>query len=274
MASTEARIPNAHIKTFISVMKLYADMIGEGNMTFGEDGIVMGGMDQSHVCLLRTAFPSDMFISEGGGYEYGGEDVTVGVPYRIVAKIISAFTDPKDVRIRVGSGDDSMELTITTDDGSSIFIIKIMDIDEDVMDIPEMEYVVSSNVPFKTLQKAFGQAETLEASTVNFTWVPGSSDNELRLRYKTDAVDADVVVHTMPSGSSEKLGVSLSATYPKRLFAAGQMSSDVRVAFSKDIPILFRCDHGTGFTEMYVAPRIDDDDEAGDDEEDYQNYRE
>ena len=272
MARTETLIPTPHIKTFLSVMKLYADMIGDGNMTFEENGIVMGGMDQSHVCLLRTSFPSGMFLSGGGGYEYGGTDVTVGVPYRVVAKIVSAFSNPKDIRICVESGNDSMELTITTDDGHSRFVIKLMDLDEDGLEIPEMEYDVAANVPFKTLQKAFGQAETLEASSVQFVWVPGDSENEMRLRYKTDAVDADVVVHTTPSGSSDELEVSLSATYPRRLFAAGQMSPDVRVAFSKDIPVLFRCDHDAGYTEMYVAPRIDDD--GGDDDDDYQNYRE
>jgi proliferating cell nuclear antigen PCNA len=272
MARTEALIPEKHIKTFLSVMKLYADMIGDGNMNFNEGGITMGGMDQSHVCLLRTSLPSGMFLSAGGGYTYGGEDVTVGVPFRVVAKIVSAFSNPRDISIGVESGHDSMILVIRTDDGTSRFVVKMMDLDEDGLEIPDMEYDITANVPFKTLQKAFGQAETLEASSVNFAWIPGSSENEMRLRYKTDAVDADVVIHTTPSGHHEGLEVSLSATYPKRLFAAGQMSANVRVAFSRDIPVLFRCDHDSGFTEMYVAPRIDDDGE--DDDEDYQNYRE
>jgi len=273
MSRTEVLIPNSHIKTFLAVMKLYADMIGDGNMTFEEYGIVLGGMDQSHVCLLRTSFPSGMMTSGGGRYDYGGDDITAGVPYRVVAKIVSAFSNPQGIRIGVESGNDSMELTITTDDGPSHFVIKLMDLDDDGLEIPDMEFDVSANVPFKTLQKAFGQAETLEASSVNFAWVPGSSEHQMRLRYKTDAVDADVVVHTTPSGLDEALEVSLAATYPKRLFAAGQMSADVRVAFSKDIPVLFRCDNDAGFTEMYVAPRIDDDDDGGDDD-DYQNYRE
>lgn len=270
MSRTEVTIPESLTKVFHSVMKLYTDMIGEGNMTFTSSGITMSGMDQSHVCLLRTEFPSAMFQSHGGGYVYGGEDITTGVPYKILTKIIGAFSSPTHLKITVSGESDAMELEVATSDGLSRFVIKLMELEEEEMDVPEMEYDVSVDVPFKTLQKALGQAETLDATSVNLAWVPGSDENELRLYYKTDAVDADVVVNTSTTGSNEPSNVSIAASYPKRLFAAGQMSPNVSVGFSDGLPVRFQCVHDAetnGRTELYVAPRIEDD-------EDETNYRE
>jgi len=247
-------------------------MIGEGNMTFDEDGISMTGMDQSHVCLLRTSLPAQMLREGGGEYVYSGEDAIVGVPYKVISTILGTFSGAKSIHMGVDPSKDSMDLRVVTGDGTSRFVVKMMDLEEDAMDIPEMEYDVCTDVPFKTLQKAFGQAESLDASVVNFVRSP----DMMRLRYQTDTVDADVVLHTDTHVGSPS-ETSVAATYPKRLLAAGQMSTNVRISFTKDLPIQFMCKYDdsptSGFTELYVAPRIDDEDDEATEDDDYQNYR-
>lgn len=280
--ATVAVIPENLVKVFASITKLYADMTGEGNVLFTENGIRIDGMDQSHVSFLRTYLPSTLLHEMGGDYEYHEEDISAGVPFRILSKILSTFTSPTQLVLRVGDDKDTLGLVVRADDKDASFTIRLMEIDSEPLDIPELEYDVSVKIPTKTLQKAIGQAEALEADSVDLVWLPSGSDSAhhdketLRIRYSTDTVTADVAVYESDAGSPfEESRVSLAVSYPKRFFAVGTMADKTRVAFRGDIPVLFRCEYGEGedrgFTEMHVAPRIDDTDEDGTD--DYENYR-
>lgn len=270
--SVKAVIPQELTKTFLTITKLYSDIVTEGNIIFERDGIVFQGMDSSHICLLQTKLPSTLLTEyDGGDGEYSEY---LGVTYKYLVKIIGSFASPKSITLEKQLDTDRLSLIIETEDGVSEFEIRLMDIETDELTIPELEYDVVADVSFKTLQKAVGQAETLEAEDIDLVWDTSKEDKkQLRVRYSTDMVNADVIVYTSEEGCDTTTKVSLIGKFPKRLFAVGQMSSTIKVGFSEDLPVMFREDHGDdGYTIMYVAPRVSDDDMEH--EEDMVNIRE
>ena len=253
-------------KTLVSVTKLFAELVGDGNIHFSGEGIRISSMDASHVCLMRTMLFPDCMVR----YECD-EAVTVGVNFRSLHKILNSFANDSRVTLQIDDEhQDVIKIELGNDDGVHKFAMKLMEIDEDDLSIPEMSYPFEMDVPYDKFKKCIDQAESLEAHTISFKY---NGDKKLLMSYETDIVSADLVIHSDESYSStEETRTSIASKYPRRLFASKPLADNVFVGMGYDLPVQFRyyINKTTSFVELFVAPKIDD----VDDDDEYSNVRE
>ena len=235
-------IPKTEVKRFLAILKLNAEMIQCGNLRFTKDGLYMDGMDSSNICFFRTFLPFDC-----------DEEVSVGVAYKVLSKIIGSFSLIESITLKIQGDMDEIALSIETASGVSTFGVKTMYIDSDTIDVPEMEYDITLNLPFKLIHQAFGQAETMEATAVSLKWI----NNKLKLWYETDEVKATINLGTSET-IADPFSVSIASIYTKKLCSA-KLDDNLSIGLSPNCPVLFKASYPErGYTELYVAPRIDD----------------
>lgn len=257
-----------------SIFKLFGDLVGDGNIHFQGSGIYISSMDDSHVCLLRALVGADIMSS----YECD-EATTVGVQFKLLSRIINSFSPDSTLTLEVSPGADSMAIRVRTEDGNNTFAIKLMDIESDSLEVPDMEYTMEMDIPFDKFKARMEQAEKLEADTIQFKY---DGEGKLIVHYETNTLTADVVVHQDRGGGSdsapvsgagvvespcgtEPVGISIASKYPRRLFGAGVLSPMVSVGITNGIPMKVRCNltDGDSYVELHIAPKIDDEDTYG-----------
>ena len=247
-------------RVLANIMRLFANTVQDGNIHFQSDGIRISGMDQSHVCLIRSYMSSDTL-----SYIPPESEVTVGVSFAILSKILSACSSSQSTTIRPSPDTGKLELFVMTDKGENHFVVSPMDIEEDGLEVPEMDYEVSRTFDTASLKDATDQAEKLGAEVLNIT---RTRMNEIRLLYKTDLTEGNITVCEGDDKESYRDNtISIATSYLKGFLGSGPFGPNVCIGYDNcDIPMRVKCplmkssgevsDHD--FVEIHIAPRVND----------------
>ncbi|CAM9094888.1 unnamed protein product [Ectocarpus sp. 12 AP-2014] len=137
--------------TFRGIVDAISEIVDAVVMTFTESGIVLQAMDASHVCLCFLDLNSEGFA------EYVCRDaVSVGVPITTMSKIFKCSTSEDNLCIRIGEGNseaDRMTLEFSNSCRTSEFQMRLMDIDADYIEVPDLACDCTLRVPTVEFQK-------------------------------------------------------------------------------------------------------------------------
>lgn len=257
-----------------NIMKLFANTVQDGNIHFQDDGIRISGMDHSHVCLIRSHMSSDTLT-----YVPPEKNVSVGVSFAILSKILSSCSNAKSTTIKPSMENGKLEIFVLTDKGENHFVVSPMDIEEDELGVPEMDYEVSRTFDTASLKDATDQAEKLGAEYLNVT---RTKMNEIRLLYKTDLTEGNITVcEGEDTETYSSNTVSISTSYLKGFLGSGPFGPSVFIGYDNcDVPMCVRCPlvKSSGdvseqdFVEIHIAPRVKDYDEDDDMSENVREY--
>lgn len=259
-------------KVFANIMKLFASTVQDGNIIFRENGLYISGMDQSHVCLLRCEMSTDTMM-----YKAPDNDVSVGVSFGVLNKILSACSSARCTTLIPSIDGGKMEIRVDTDKGENRFAIVPMEVDEDDMVIPEIDYDVIRTMEYSSLKDAIDQADKLGANSVI---IARTRKNEIRMSYKTDILEGDVLVSEGGDDSSEN-AIHIATPYLKNFISSGPFGPQIKISYSgNDVPLCTRCYlvgisgelSESDFVEIHIAPRVDDEEEVGEDLENVREY--
>lgn len=247
--------------------------MGDGNIHFQGHGMYISSMDDAHVCLLRALLGPDVM------YSYTcDEATTIGIQFKLLAKIVNSFSPDSTLTLDVSPEADILTIRVRTEDGENTFAVKLMDIDADSLEVPDMEYTMEMDIPYEKFKARMEQAEKLEANTIQFKY---DGEGKLSVHYETNTLTAEIVVH-QDTGSStgvcsgsgsiessagtEAVETSIASKYPRRLFGAGVLSPVVSVGITNGLPMKIRCKaggDGDSYVELHIAPRIEDEETYG-----------
>lgn len=256
-------ITTSNTRVLANIMKLFANTVQDGNIHFQDDGLRISGMDQSHVCLIRTHMTSDTLT-----YIPPETDVSIGVSFTILSKILSSCSNAQSTTIKPSTETGKLEIFVLTDKGENYFVVNPMEIEEDELGVPELDYEVSRTFDTVSLKDATDQADKLGAEVLNIT---RTKMNEIRLLYKTDLTEGDITIcegEDKESYSSNT--VSIATSYLKGFLGSGPFGPSVFIAYDKcDIPMCVKCHlvkpsgdvSEKDFVEIHIAPRVSDDED-------------
>jgi len=248
-------------RVLANIMKLFANTVQDGNIHFQDDGIHISGMDQSHVCLIRSHMSTDTLT-----YVPPESNVSVGVSFAVLSKILSSCSNAQSTTLKPSTENGKLEIFVLTDKGENHFVVSPMDIEEDELGVPEMDYEVSRTFDTTSLKDATDQAEKLGAEFLNIT---RTKMNEIRLLYKTDLTEGNITVcegEDKESYSSNT--VSIATSYLKGFLGSGPFGPNVFIGYDNcDIPMCVKCPlvkssgdvSDVDFVEIHIAPRVNDD---------------
>ena len=242
-----------------SNIKLFTNTI---NMMFEKDRLFIQAMDSSRISILEIHLPAKWFDK----YELSKSCALVlGVNTVILSKVLSTREKNQNVSIKHSDSEsDKLSLEFTSDNKTvfdKFFEIPLIDIDEELMSIPETEYqaefsLASSNfASLMTQMKLFGDTLQIECSEEKIQMGAVSQDiGKMNVILPIDDLNAFAI----EEGGS--LDLSFSLTHLISVCTYSKLAKDVEICISENYPI--RVTYLLGDPEskfvFYLAPKIND----------------
>lgn len=253
-----AKFPGGHV--FKALINTFKDLVNDFNLKCTPDGIAIDCMDTSHISMISVLIRAEDFE------EYSCEHtILIGLNATSLSKIMKSATkteplklvalpDPTDLTIIIGDDDDPRA-------DIKSFEIKIMDIDEMSLGIPEVEYTCKVSLPIRKYNEIISDFMPL-ADKITIYFSPGmvmfSASGDLGTGKQTLNNNKEKCISIK---CKEEFQADFSLRYLRLFVMQNELSEYVTLNTSKGLPIrvsyrLYDC----SILSFYLAPKILDDD--------------
>ncbi|KAJ2723207.1 hypothetical protein GGI07_002776 [Coemansia sp. Benny D115] len=257
----EAVIPQASLlKKIIEAIK---ELVDEANFDFSETGIRLQAMDKSHIAL------SFLYLRADGFSEYRCDrSQTLGINLGSFSKILKCAANDDQVQIRAADEAEALSLAFenSAKDRMSEFNLKLMDIDIDSVDVPEMDYQATVSMSAQEFARivrdlsSIGDAVTIDATKagVRFSASGDDGNGNILLRHQK-SVDDDAASATVVE-IVEPVSHSLALKYLSNFAKAAPLADRVTINLIEEAPVMFEFKiSDMGHIRFYLAPQIEED---------------
>jgi proliferating cell nuclear antigen len=253
---------SAKAEAFSSIfqhMKLFTDSI---NVMFEPGRMFIQAMDSARVSIVEMYLPADWFDN----YENTkGGTVTLGINTTIMFKVLSTRDKIQSILLNYDMNQsDKLGLEFTSESKSVFnknFEIPLMDIDDEMMEIPTMDYQAEFSLPsanfasLVTQMKLFGDTLQFECSEDKIQMSAVSLDvGKMNVNIPIDDLNAFSI------NEGDELDLSFSITHLSSICAYSKIAKDIDISITNNYPIRLTYllnDSGAKFV-FYLAPKISD----------------
>lgn len=251
------------------------------NINFEQGRMYMQAMDSSQVSILEIVVPHNWFDT----YKLTSDSsVTIGVRAATLFTVLSVRASNQQIKVeyRASTETDKLFVHFTGEEGGVFdrFIeMPLMEIDAEMLHIPEMEYQVDASLPSKEFSTIIHQMKEF-GETIEFHCTEESVDARGKSTEK-GVLHANIPINSLSGyaiGGDVKQSFSLK--YLNTICLYEKIAKEVEIHFSNESPMHVRysipappSEHVSApendtTTELpvanvlfYLAPKMDDDDE-------------
>jgi len=269
----EVQIKNiSKIEVFTIIFQNLMIFSNNVNLQFDNKGLYIQGMDTSHVSIYELSIPSIWFDK----YTPPSKPVTIGLNSVIFTKILTSREKTQEIKILYNTVDSNDKMHIfmgnfaegtasaTTSQSSTAhpfdrtFEMPLIDIETDLLSIPEIEYeaeitLCSAKMAAVVQQlKMFNETMTIICSEDKI--LLNSSDNSLASMTVEIKID-EVTEYSIDEGKEVKLSYSLN--YMSNICKFHKIAREVQICLTGEYPMKMNYDIGDGASmKFYLAPKI------------------
>ncbi|KAF6841793.1 proliferating cell nuclear antigen [Colletotrichum musicola] len=255
----EARLDQADIlKKVVDAIK---DLVQDCNFDCNDSGIMLQAMDNSHVALVSMALKTEAFTP----YRCD-RNIALGVNLTSLTKVLRAAQGEDVLTLKAEDAPDSLNIVFESPvhDRISEYDLKLMDIDQEHLGIPETEYAATISMPSTEFKRicmdlmAMSESVTIDASKdgVKFACNGDIGNGSVTLRSHTDVDKPDTNVDIE---LSEPVSLTFSLKYLVNFCKASALSKQVKICLSNEVPLLVEYSLvGQSYLRFYLAPKIGD----------------
>ena len=126
------------------------DLVQDCNFDCNDSGIALQAMDNSHVALVSMMLKADAFSP----YRCD-RNVAIGMNLTSLTKILRAAQNEDILTLKAEDSPDSLNLCFESSESDRIseYDLKLMDIDQEHMGIPDTEYAATISMPSTEFQR-------------------------------------------------------------------------------------------------------------------------
>jgi len=233
-----------------SVFEVLKDIINDVNVYFTPKGIHILTLDTARVTLVHMELGSENFEE----YECT-TDIVAGLNMANVYKLLKSVSGQDTLLVRI-EGRDYMEIFIENPDkkSSTSFKLKLLDINEDILELPDIQMNVVTTLPAIDFQRITRDMSNL-ATEMDII----RDGNKLELSCRGDFADQKTIIE-FPE-SVKRTGSTFSLKYINLFTKATNMCSSVQLlqdSENENMPIIFRYTIANlGDLRFYLAPKIE-----------------
>ncbi|KAL4928525.1 Mysoin-binding motif of peroxisomes-domain-containing protein [Aspergillus undulatus] len=252
---------NTHmLKELEMVVDAIKDLVQYCNFDCNDSGIALQAMDNSHVALV-----SMLLKAEGFSPYRCDRNIPIGIDLVSLTKVLRAAQNEDILTLKADDSPDVVNLMFESaeTDRLSEYDIKLMDIDQEHLAIPETEYAATVEMPSAEFQRicrdlnALSESVVIEATKegVKFSCQGdiGSGSVTIRQHTSVDKPEQNVSIVL-----SEPVALTFSLKYLVNFCKATNLSSTVSLSLSQEVPLLVEYGLGSGHLRFYLAPKIGD----------------
>lgn len=248
-----------NIAIILNCLKQFSDTV---TLRFSEDGIDVQGLDGSHVSLFEWKLTRDWFTE----YIWTGDDdiQTASLSTGIMHKVISTFHEDQRMTMDIQATGDNVSLSFTSgkETCDKHFELPLIDVDNDLLEIPEKDSDIDLIISSKKFSELIGQFEIFD-NTLSFKF----SDEDIVM--KATGVDGsmkasmslDDVTEFALAEDKDEIKQSFALRYIKMMCSFSKISSETCMEFTIDSPMKLKYNMADdSYIQFYLAPKLGDED--------------
>lgn len=232
------------------------------SLIFRSGGLYFQTMDSARVSIVELTLPGGWF--DVYSFSHKG-DVVLGLNTAILFKILNVREKQQRIQM-VYESEDSFEIHFTSEDKTVFdkhFRCPLVDLDSEIMVIPDTEYTAEFTLPSTTFStliqqlKTFGDTLDIECTEDKIQMSAKSSE--------TGAMSVDVPIDDLNSfaiNEGEELRMSFSLACLHNICAFSKTAKEISVRMCSDYPlsVVYPITEEDAHLKVYLAPKITDDD--------------
>ncbi|CAG8626903.1 13548_t:CDS:2 [Ambispora gerdemannii] len=252
----EARPNNAGlIKKIVTCIN---ELVSEANLDVTESGISLQAMDSSHIALVS------LLLSKEGFDPYRCDrGFTLGVNLASLSRILSCAGDEDAITFTCDDTADVMNLKFESRDGNKVseYELKLMDIDQEHLAIPNQEYPCVVSLPSI---KIFVTKGGIKFSTSGET-----TKGNVTLK-STVSEDNEIISLNVKKPVENEFALKCLLQFSK----SQKLSDHVTLYLANDLPAMVEYNlEAAGYVKYFLAPKLNeggdgDEEQAVDEDED------
>ncbi|RKF59374.1 Proliferating cell nuclear antigen [Erysiphe neolycopersici] len=256
----EARLEQADLlKKIVDAIK---DLVQDCNFDCNDSGVALQAMDNSHVALVSMMLRAESFSP----YRCD-RNLALGLNLASLTKVLRAAQADDILTIKAEDAPDSLNLLFESSENDRIseYDLKLMDIDQEHLGIPETEYAATISMPSTEFKRicvdliALSESVSIEASKDGVKFISsgdiGNGSVTLRSHTNVEKPEMNVEIEL-----TEPVSLTFSLKYLVNFCKASALSKTVKLCLSNEVPLLVEYNlAGSSYLRFYLAPKIGDD---------------
>ncbi|KAL3463355.1 Mysoin-binding motif of peroxisomes-domain-containing protein [Aspergillus heterothallicus] len=248
------------LKELEMVVDAIKDLVQYCNFDCNDSGIALQAMDNSHVALV-----SMLLKAEGFSPYRCDRNIPLGIDLVSLTKVLRAAQNDDILTLKADDSPDVVNLMFESaeTDRLSEYDIKLMDIDQEHLAIPETEYAATVEMPAGEFQRICRDLNNLSESVVieatkegvKFSCQGDIGSGAVTIRQHTSVDKPEQNVSIV---LSEPVALTFSLKYLVNFCKATNLSDKVSLCLSQEVPLLVEYSLGSGHLRFYLAPKIGD----------------
>ncbi|ETN43504.1 proliferating cell nuclear antigen (pcna) [Cyphellophora europaea CBS 101466] len=219
-------------------------------------------MDNSHVALVSMMLKAEMFTPFRCD-----RNIALGINLQSLTKVLRAAQNEDILTLKAEDAPDVVNLVFESPDTDRLseYDIKLMDIDQEHLGIPDTEYAATVEMPSSEFARicrdliAMSESVGIEATKdgVRFSCQGDIGNGSVTLRQHTNVEkpDNDVAIQL-----TEPVSLTFSLKYLVNFCKASGLAGRVKLCLSQEVPLLVEYTlSGTSYLRFYLAPKIGED---------------
>ena len=253
------------------------DLVQDCNFDCNDSGVALQAMDNSHVALVSMMLKAESFSPFRCD-----RNIALGINLSSLMKVLRCAQNEDILTLKAQDAPDSVNLLFESSESDRIseYDIKLMDIDQEHLGIPETEYAATITMPSAEFQRICRDLMALSESGKQNS---GSSDLDVALTAFTVAIEATkdgvkfacqgdigngsvtLRSHTnvdkpdlnVDIALSEPVALTFSLKYLVNFCKASGLSSTVKLCLSNEVPLLVEYSLASNsYLRFYLAPKV------------------
>ncbi|CAH0049937.1 unnamed protein product [Clonostachys solani] len=256
----EARLEQAALlKKVVDAIK---DLVQDCNFDCNDSGIALQAMDNSHVALVSMLLKADAF------HPYRCDrNIALGMNLTSLTKVLRAAQNEDILTLKAEDAPDVLNILFESSENDRIseYDLKLMDIDQEHLGIPETDYAATISLPSAEFRRictdlaAMSESVSIEASKegIKFSANGDIGNGSVTLRSQSNVDDNSSGIEIV---LSEHVSLTFSLKYLVNFCKAAALSNRVKICLSNEVPLLVEYDLGSNNSHLrfYLAPKIGD----------------
>ncbi|KAK5729877.1 proliferating cell nuclear antigen [Elasticomyces elasticus] len=255
----EARLEQAQLlKKVVDAIK---DLVQDCNFDCNDSGIALQAMDNSHVALVSMMLKSESFSPFRCD-----RNIALGINLTSLQKVLRCAQNEDILTVKAEDAPDVVNMVFESSDSDRIseYDIKLMDIDQEHLGIPDTEYAATISMPSSEFQRicrdltALSESVAIECTKegVKFACNGDIGSGAVTLRSHTDVEKPEKNIEI---NLSEPVALTFSLKYLVNFCKASGLSDSVKLCLSNEVPLLVEYGlSNNSYLRFYLAPKIGD----------------
>jgi proliferating cell nuclear antigen len=243
------------------VLDAIKDLLNEATFDCSESGLQLQAMDSSHVSLVSLNLKA-----EGFEQYRCDRNLSMGMNMASLAKVLKCANNNDIVTVKAQDNADVVTFTFenTNGDRTSDFDMKLMNLDQEHLGIPETDYACTIKMPSGEWSRIvrdlsqFGESIVISCAKkgVQFSSTGDIGTANVKLAQTSSSDEESISIDLQ-----EPVTLTFAARYLQAFSKASGLSDQVILSMSPEVPLVVEFKIGDlGAIRYFLAPKIEDED--------------